>query len=182
MLLDSAHFVSTSLREIFNEIWRDRILFQGCRSHFVYTVAFARSACTKDQMDKLNPLISGWNHAPYFAANDRMLFPSLDCEDRPSNAPFGNAERRNAHSMLIAVRGVIELFKAFGLQKRVDRAIPTSFHLTPPRRERIHRHQATGGDYRICFDRHEIQILDFTGERRKIKRTADRFTKTMIRL
>jgi len=44
-----------------------------------------------------------------------MYFPFLTCEVKCGSAALDIADRQNAHSMTLAVRGVVELFR---LEKR----------------------------------------------------------------
>jgi hypothetical protein len=48
----------------------------------------------------------------------QMYFPFLTCEVK-----CGAAGRQNAHSMTLAVRGVVELFRLVGREKELHREI-----------------------------------------------------------
>jgi hypothetical protein len=52
-----------------------------------------------------------------------MYFPFLTCEVRCGDVGLDTADRQNAHSMTLAVRGIVELFKLVGREKELHREI-----------------------------------------------------------
>ncbi|KAK1809555.1 hypothetical protein LTR12_016089 [Friedmanniomyces endolithicus] len=59
----------------------------------------------------------------YFMATYYMYFPFLTCEVKCGAAALDVADRQNAHSMTLAVRGVVELLRRAKREKDVDREI-----------------------------------------------------------
>ncbi|KAM0267466.1 hypothetical protein ACHAQH_010108, partial [Verticillium albo-atrum] len=52
-----------------------------------------------------------------------MYFPFLTCEVKCGAAALDVADRQNAHSMTLAVRAVVELFRLMKREDEVDRQI-----------------------------------------------------------
>lgn len=52
-----------------------------------------------------------------------MYFPFLTCEVKCGAAALDIADRQNAHSMTLAVRGVVELFRVVKREEEVNRQI-----------------------------------------------------------
>lgn len=52
-----------------------------------------------------------------------MYFPFLTCEVKGCKGDLEAAEQQNAHSMMIALRGVVELFRCIGREKELSREI-----------------------------------------------------------
>jgi hypothetical protein len=50
-----------------------------------------------------------------------MYFPFLTCEVKCGAAALDIADRQNAHSMTLAVRGIVELFRAVKREDEVNR-------------------------------------------------------------
>jgi hypothetical protein len=76
-------------------------------------VGFGRSVFTDDQLEKLQPFVGEVldTFTSHFIATWQIYFPFLTCEVKCGAAALDIADRQNAHSMTLAVRGVIELFK-----------------------------------------------------------------------
>lgn len=108
-----------------------------------------------------------------------MYFPFFSCEVKCGNAALDIADRQNAHSMTLAARGVVELFRLVGRENEVHRQI-LAFSIS-------HNHDTVhiygyypaidGKDakyYRCPIHRFDFTVLDG-----KDKWTAYRFTKNM---
>lgn len=52
-----------------------------------------------------------------------MYFPFLTCEVKYGAAALDIADRQNAHSMTLAVRGIVELFRLIKREKELYREI-----------------------------------------------------------
>ncbi|KAK1808612.1 hypothetical protein LTR12_017021 [Friedmanniomyces endolithicus] len=104
------------LTESVNEGWNSAIPVYGPRPQSDYSVGFGRSAFTDDQLEKLKPFVGDIAETltSYFMATWRMYFPFLTCEVKCGAAALDIADRQNAHSMTIAVRAVVELFRIYG--------------------------------------------------------------------
>ncbi|KAF7958048.1 hypothetical protein EAE96_003615 [Botrytis aclada] len=112
------------LNESVNEGWDSSISFHGPRPQPDYSIGFGQSAFTDDQLQKLKPFVGEIDtFASHFMATWQMYFPFLACEVKCSTAPLDVADRQNAHSMTIAVRGIVELFKLGKREKELNREI-----------------------------------------------------------
>ena len=115
----------------------------------------------------------------FFVATYRMYFPFLTCEVKCGAAALDVADRQNAHSMTIAVRSVIELYRAVKREKELNREI-LAFSISHDHRSvRIYGHYAVIDDNQTPFYRHPIKTLDITSEEGKDKWTTYKFTKNV---
>lgn len=114
-----------ALNESVNEGWNCAEPFCGPRPQPDYSVGFGRSAFTDDQLETLKPFVGELpdTSTSYFMATWRMYFPFLTCEVNCGVANLEIADRQNAHSMTLAVRGVVELFKTAKREKELHREI-----------------------------------------------------------
>ncbi|KAI1271425.1 hypothetical protein F5Y07DRAFT_413566 [Xylaria sp. FL0933] len=127
----------------------------GIRPQPDYSVGFRRNAFTDDQLTKLSPFIGEFlgGDLSFFMATYYMYFPFLACE---VNATLDVADRQNAHSMTMAARAVVELFRLVERENEVDRQILS-----------------------FSYYRHLICIFGFTELDGKEKWAAYHFTKNV---
>ncbi|ODH48930.1 hypothetical protein GX48_04979 [Paracoccidioides brasiliensis] len=161
------------LVESVNEQWSSSIAFCGPRPQPHYAAGFGRSAFTEDQLKKFEPLLattripiarSSWPHLLH-------VLPFLTSEVKGTTV-LDIADRQNAHSMTLAVRGVVELFKLVGREDEVNRDIlPGFLDLT--------RSQDFIEENKTSFYRHPIRTFDFTSEEGKHKWSAYTFAKNV---
>ncbi|KAK3366610.1 hypothetical protein B0T24DRAFT_722625 [Lasiosphaeria ovina] len=134
---------------------------------------------TEEQLLKLSPFIGG------FTAGDQSLFmttyymyiPFLTCEC--DAAGLYVADRQNAHSMTLAVRAVVELFRALKREGEVHRQIPAfsvSHGNTPVG---IYGHYPVIDGKDTKYYRHPIRSFIFTSPDGREKWTAYRFVKNV---
>ena len=167
------------LIENVNEGWTGSIPVEGPRPQPDYSVGFRRSAFTEKQLNRLDPLIGSVFDTSFFVATYRMYFPFLTCEVKCGAAALDVADRQNAHSMTIAVRSVIELYRAVKREKELNREI-LAFSISHDHRSvRIYGHYAVIDDNQTTFYRHPIKTLDITSEEGKDKWTTYKFTKNV---
>lgn len=109
------------LYETVNEGWNSAIPFHGTRPQPDYSIGFRRSAFTEHQPKKLEPFVGkiGSKVLTYFMARTRMYFPYLTCEVKCGVVALDVADRQNAHSTTVAVKGIVELFKAVKREKEL---------------------------------------------------------------
>ncbi|OTA01259.1 hypothetical protein A9Z42_0015710 [Trichoderma parareesei] len=145
------------LVESVNEGWNNSIPLTGTRPQPDYSIGFKRDAFTKDQLDKLSPFIGDLitGDQSFFMATYYMYFPFLTCEVKCGAAGLDIADRQNAHSMTLAVRGIVELFL------------------------RIYGHYPVITREDIKYYRHPIRTFDFTELDGRDKWTAYRFIKNV---
>ena len=99
----------------------------GPRPQPDYAVGFGRSAFTEDHLEKLQPF--RWRGYRSFLRPliswlpGRCTSHSLTCEVKCGAAALDVADRQNAHSMTLAVRGIVELFRLVKREKELHREI-----------------------------------------------------------
>ena len=169
------------LMESVNEGWNSSIPFCGPRPQPDYSVGFARSAFTNEQLEKLRPWVGEIedNYTSYFMGTWRTYFPFLTCEVKCGQQALDIADRQNAHSMTLAVRAVVELFKLVKRQKELHREI-LAFSISHDHRAvRIYGHYPVINGNETTFYRHPIHDFSFTALDGKEKWTAYKFTKNV---
>lgn len=167
------------LIENVNEGWTESIPVEGSRPQPDYSVGFRRSAFTEEQLNKLDPLVGSVFDTSFFVATFRMYFPFLTCEVKCGAAALDIADRQNAHSMTIAVRGVVELYRAVKREKELNREI-LAFSISHDHSAvRMYGHYAVINDSETTFYRHPIKKFDFTSEEGADKWIAYKFTKNV---
>ncbi|CCC14265.1 hypothetical protein SMACR_08776 [Sordaria macrospora] len=169
------------LTESVNEGWNNSIPLTSTRPQPDYSVGFRRDAFTEDQLAKLSPFIGDFitGDQSFFMATYYMYFPFLTCEVKCGAAALDIADRQNAHSMTLAVRGIVELFRAVKREDEVNRKI-LAFSVSHDHQSvRIYGHYPviTGKDTK--YYRHPIRNFAFTELDGKEKWTAYRFTKNV---
>ncbi|KAF2240552.1 hypothetical protein BU26DRAFT_208347 [Trematosphaeria pertusa] len=164
------------LIESTNEGWNNSIPLTGTRPQPDYSVGFKREAFTAEQLNKLSPFIGDWS---FFMATYYMYFPFLMCEVKCGAAVLDVADRQNAHSMTLATRAIVELFRLVKREKELHRQI-LSFSISHDHRSvRIYGHYPVINGSQTTFYRHPIRAFDFTELDGKEKWTAYRFTKNV---
>lgn len=162
-----------------NERWMASIPVEGPKPQPDYSVGFRRSAFTNEQLQKVDPLIGSVFDTSFFVATYRMYFPFLTCEVKCGTAALDIADRQNAHSMTVAVRGMVELFRAVKREKELHREI-LAFSISHDHRSvRIYGHYAIIEGDKITFYRHPIRDFSFTEQDGREKWVALTFTKNI---
>ncbi|TGO31756.1 hypothetical protein BHYA_0417g00020 [Botrytis hyacinthi] len=170
-----------SLIESVNEGWNSAIPFYGPRPQPDYSVGFRRSAFTDDQLEKLRPFVGEITDTftSYFMATWQIYLPFLTSEVKCGAAALDIADRQNAHSMTLAVRGTVELFRLVKREKELHREI-LAFSISHDHRiVRIYGHYPIIDGEKTTFYRHPIHTFDFTALDGKEKWTAYKFTKNV---
>jgi hypothetical protein len=169
------------LIESVNEGWNNSMRVTGTRPQPDYSVGFKREAFTKDQLDKLAPLIRDFisGDQSFYMATYYMYFPFLTCEVKCGAAALDIADRQNAHSMTIAVRAIVELFKLVGREMELHREILAFSISHDDRSVRIYGHYPVIEGKDTKYYRHPIHEFSFTALDGKEKWTAYRFTKSV---
>jgi len=167
--------------ESVNEGWINSIPLTGTRPQPDYSVGFRREAFTDDQLAKLSPFIGDFiaGDQSLFMATYYMYFPFLTCEVKCGAAALDIADRQNAHSMTLAVRAIVELFRALKREGEVHRQI-LAFSISHDHRTvRIYGHYPVIAGKDTKYYRHPIHTFDFTTLEGRDKWTAYRFTKNV---
>ncbi|KAI4230586.1 MAG: hypothetical protein L6R40_007998 [Gallowayella cf. fulva] len=171
------------LYETTNEGWNSVFSFplHKTRPQPDFSVGFGRSAFTQEQLNKLKPFVGepGSKVITYFMATTRMYFPFLTCEVKCGAAALDIADRQNAHSMTVAVRALVELFRSVKREKELDREI-LAFSISHDHRSvRIYGHYPLIEEDKTTFYRHPIHEFSFMALDGKEKWTAYKFTKNV---
>jgi hypothetical protein len=144
-------------------------------------VGFKREAFTEDQLDKLSPFIGDFiaGDQSFFMATYYMYFPFLTCEVKCGAAALDVADRQNAHSMTLAVRAIVKLFRLVKREQELHQQI-MAFSISHDHRSvRIYGHYPVIKGNNIVFYRHPIRTFDFTELEGKEKWSAYKFTKNV---
>jgi hypothetical protein len=169
------------LVESVNEGWNNSIPLIGTRPQPDYSVGFKREAFTTKQRDKLAPFFGDFlsGDQSFFMATYYMYFPFFTCEVKCGAAALETADRQNAHSMTLAVRAIVELFRLIKREEEVNREI-LAFSVSHDHRSvRIYGHYAVIEGEETKYYRHPIRTYDFTELDGKEKWTAYKFTKSV---
>ncbi|KAF2001131.1 hypothetical protein P154DRAFT_490438 [Amniculicola lignicola CBS 123094] len=169
------------LIETANEGWNNSRPFIGTRPQPDYSVGFRREAFTEDQLKKLEGLVGDViaGDMSFYMATYFMYLPFLTCEVKCGDAALNTADRQNAHSMTLAVRGVVEIFRHVKREKEVDREI-LAFSVSHDHQSvRIYGHYPVIKEKGTAFYRYPIRKFDFTELEGKDKWTAYKFTKNV---
>jgi hypothetical protein len=172
------------LIESTNEGWNNSLPLTGTRPQPDFSVGFKREAFTKDQLDKLSPFIGDFifGDQSYFMATYYMYFPFLTCEVKCGAAALDIADRQNAHSMTLAVRATVELFRLVGREMELHREI-LGFSISHDHMSvRIYGHYPIIDGKDTKYYRHPIHAFGIIGLDGKEKWTAYKFTKNVYDL
>ena len=121
-----------------------------------YLVGFRQGAFTEDQLKRLEPFVGGLTDSSFFMATYYMYFPFLTCEVKYGAAALDIVDQQNAHSMTMAVRGIIELFKLVKREKELHREI-LAFSISHDHKTvRIYGHYPVIDRKKTTFYRHPI--------------------------
>lgn len=171
------------LYETTNEGWNTICSFplHSTRPQPDFSVGFGRSAFTQDQRDKLKPFVGrpGSRLVGCFMPTTRMYFPFLTCEVKCGVAALDIADRQNAHSMTVAVRAFVELFRLVKRERELHREILTFSISHDHRSVRIYGHYPVIDKDKTTFYRHPIRTFDFTEEDGREKWTTYKFVKNI---
>lgn len=143
-----------------NEGWSSSIPITKTRPQPDYFVAFRREAFTEDQLKRIEPFVGELTETSFFMANYSMYFPFFTCESKCGAAALGIADRQNAHSMTMAVRGVVELFRLVKREKELHQQI-LAFSISHDHSSvRIYGHYPLVEGDKTSFYRHPIHKFD----------------------
>ncbi|KAK0822764.1 hypothetical protein LTR73_009061 [Friedmanniomyces endolithicus] len=139
----------------------------------------SRGAFTQQQLDRVHPVVGDFNDQSFFMATWYMYFPFLTSEVKCGAAALDVADRQNAHSTAIAVRAVVELFRAVKREKELHREI-LAFSISHDRRSvRVYGYYAEIEESGTKYFSHPIQEFSFIALDGREKWTAYRFTKNV---
>ena len=166
--------------ESVNEGWNRCVPVTSTRPQPDYAVGFGKAGFSEEQLCKLQPFLGGVSDLSYFMATYYMYFPFLACEVKCGNG-LEVADRQNAHSMSVAVKAVVELFKGVGREKELHRQILGFSFSHDHGSVRIWGHYPVIGDgeNKTTYWRYPIRKFDITERGGLEKWTAYTFTRNI---
>lgn len=180
LIVPSAENLYISGREEFdglieghNDLWVKSIPFYGPRPQPDHTYGFKWSNFTETQRRKLN--IEPTEQSLYTARED-IYFPFLTSEVKCGKQGLDLADRPNTHSMTIALRGIVDLYRKANRSSDVHRrALGFSIsHDDNSARIYVHYPEIDGND--TVYWRNTIKELNFRDGRGREKWTCYQFT------
>lgn len=146
-----------------------------------YSVGFGRVAFTQAQLDRLGPHTADGTRSDCespFMGTRLMYFPFLTCEVKCGDQALAIADRQNAHSMTLAVRGVVELFRLVGRESELSHRILAFSISHDDNNVRIYGHYpVVQVNDPVKYYRHKIHAYDFTVLNGRDKWTAYRIVR-----
>ncbi|KKZ61383.1 hypothetical protein EMCG_03989 [[Emmonsia] crescens] len=135
--------------------------FQLPRPQPDYAVGFSREAFTEEQLSNLTPFVGDVGQTSFFLGTANMFFPFLTSEVT-GRAALDIADHQNAHSMTLAVRGIVELFRIVKREKELNGEI-LGFSISHDYCSvRIYGHYPIIDGDRVTYYRHTLRKFDFT--------------------
>jgi hypothetical protein len=158
--------------------------YPGPRPQPDYGLGFKRDAFSQEQLQKLQILIGDpLIDSSRIAATYNMYLPFLSSEVKCGAAGFDIADRQNAHTQSVVLRGLHTLFCSVGRQNELHREI-NGFSISHNDMEvRIWGHYAVIDGNEAKFYRHAIAVASILPTLRGDERwTAYRFVKNIYDL
>lgn len=164
------------LVESVNEGWNNSVPVTNPRPQPDFSVGFRRSMFSEEQLSKLQPLLGAVTSLSYFRATSYMYFPFLTCEVKCGAAGLDIADRQNSHSMTIAVRGIVELFKLTKRENELHGELLTFSISHDHRTVRLYGHYPIIDGSKTRIYRHPIHTYDITALNGRERWTTYKFT------
>lgn len=164
------------LVESVNEGWNNCIPVTSPRPQPDYAVGFGRSAFSDDHLSKLGHSLSDPTYSSCLMATYYMHFPFLTCEVKCGTTGLDIADRQNGHSMTLAVRGIVELFKLAKRESELHRELLTFSISHDHRTVRLYGYYPIIDGLKVKTYRHPIHTFDIGALEGKEKWTTYNFT------
>ena len=148
--------------ESINESWNNCFPITKPRPKPDYAAGLAESAFSEEHLRKLQPFTGSPSDSSYFMSTFYMLFPFLTCEVKCGSTGLDVADRQNAHSMTVAVRGIVTLFQAVHREQELHREILSYAVSHDHESIRIWGHYPFIEGDKVTFWRRSIRKFDFT--------------------
>lgn len=148
------------LTESVNEGWNNAIPLTKPRPQPDYSIRFQYFAFTKDQMNKLQPF-AGLVSPSLYKGTPYMYFPFFTSEVLCGAGELLIADRQNAHSMTLAVQGVVDLFRKVKREKEIHRELIAWSISHNEETAKIYGHYPVIDGANTTFHRHLIRIVNF---------------------
>lgn len=163
------------LRETTNDRWTKSIPIEGPRPQPDFAVGFDVMEFSTVQIKKIDQKLRP-NNPTYFSATLDMFFPFLTCEVTCDGECISIADRRNAHSMTIAIRGVVELYRQVERAKELQGKVLGFSISLDVHQVRIYAHYAEIDGLKTKCYRHTLREFFIAGDDGKNKWLAYQFT------
>ncbi|KAL8684082.1 MAG: hypothetical protein Q9224_006632, partial [Gallowayella concinna] len=148
-----------------------------------YAVGFSRDAFSDDQLQRLAPYLADPSSTSHIMGTYYMLFPFLTCEVKSGgSAGLDIADRQNLHSMTLALRGIVELFRLVHRAAELHRKILAYSISHDYRTVRIYGHYPVIEGGKTTYWRYPIRQYDITERKGVEKWTGYKFTKNVYDL
>ena len=167
------------LKEHTNAGWNESIPVQGPRPQPDYSVGFRFSTFSDDQFNKLHRHLK-IDAKKFFAATLEMFFPFLTAEVKCGKQALEIADRQNAHSMTVAIRGVVELFRKVGRAKELHRKALGFSISHDDRQVRIHVHYPEIDELSTECYRHTLRDFSISDNDGKERWSAYQFVRNVF--
>ncbi|MCJ1243467.1 hypothetical protein MMC30_000664 [Trapelia coarctata] len=164
--------------ETVNEGWNNSIPVTKTRPQPDYSVGFRRESFSDSQLAKMQPLVGNLFDRSLFAATYYMYFAFLTCEVKCASQ-LDTADRQNAHSMTLAVRAIVELFRLVKREQEVNREALAFSISHDDHYVRIYGHYAVITATQTTYHRRRIHDFSFVALDGREKWTAYKFTKNV---
>ena len=164
-----------------NKDWNSAEEFVGTHSQPDYLIEFEWSVFTQEQLNKLKSFVreSEFKFITHFMTTTQMYFPFLICEVKCDTAAFDIADYQNAHSMTVAVRTLVELFRLMKHEKELNQKI-LAFSISHNHKSmRIYSHYSVIEKDKTTFYCYSIHTFDFTALNKKERWTVYKFIKNV---
>lgn len=165
--------------ESVNEGWNNSSPITKPRPQPDYAIGFRRSAFSEDQLKKLQPFLGDPSSSSYFMGTYYMHFPFFSCEVKCGSAGLDIADRQNLHSMTLAVRGIVELFRLVNRVEELHREVLAFAVSHDHETVRIYGHFPVIEGTKTTYWRYPLRKYDFTERKGMEKWTAYTFMKNV---
>jgi hypothetical protein len=178
------------LRETVNACWVNSTTFiqppgsrPGPRPQPDFGLGFKRDAFRQERLQKLQPFIGDLlKDSTLIAATYNMYLPFFSAEVKCGAAALDIADRQNAHTQSVILRGLYTLFRLVSRQKELHREI-NGFSISHSDVDvRIWGHYAVIVGDDVKYYRHPIRKFDFTELNGKERWTAYTFVRNIYDL
>ncbi|KAL8974437.1 MAG: hypothetical protein Q9197_001315 [Variospora fuerteventurae] len=164
------------LKESTNAGWNQCIPFEGPRPQPDFCVGFERHAFSDYQLKKLGFDLYAKTH---FTATYKIYFPFFTSEVKCGQQGLDIADRQNAHSMTVAVRGIVELYRIVRRAQELHRKV-LGFSLSHDHRTvRIYSHYAEIDGPGTTYYRHILEEFAILGRDGKDRWMAYQFVRNV---
>ncbi|KAI2470182.1 hypothetical protein F4781DRAFT_185783 [Annulohypoxylon bovei var. microspora] len=167
------------LIESVNQSWSSAILIIEDYPQPNYSLGFRQEAFTESQLKRLESFAGELVDNSYFRATESIYFPFLSSQVGCGDMGLEIADRHNMHSMTIAVRGIVELYKLVKREKELNGEVLAFSISHSERKVRIYGHYAVDDGSQTSFYRHLLRRYDYTALNGRDRWAAYQFTRNI---